>query len=115
MRVLISAAALDNPHRGNPDPHWRLYLDGSARPVAIQAQDFDYFDYTDNRFLTEDSYPSEQEAWSALNDLTSQRLLDPDFSSSAVIGRILTARNLPISRQQAVDAYLADLGVPLTG
>lgn len=61
---------MTDPHRMNPDPHYRLYLGRDGHPVVICVQDFDYPDYDDSRFLSPDAWASKAEAESALRELS---------------------------------------------
>lgn len=53
--------------RHNRDVHYRLYLshDGEGATV-ICVQDFDYYDYDDDRFVGYESFKTEAEAETAL-------------------------------------------------
>lgn len=55
-----------DPHRFNPDPHYRLYLGRNGRPVVICVQDFDYYDYDASRFLSPDAWDNQADADAAL-------------------------------------------------
>ncbi|TDB90876.1 hypothetical protein E1264_03355 [Actinomadura sp. KC216] len=54
--------AKDWDNRNNPKPHYRLYLDRDGKPCIICVQDFDYMDYEDSRFLSDEGYDTEAEA-----------------------------------------------------
>lgn len=49
--------------------HYRLYLDKWDDPVVICVQDFDYWDYTAHRFLSDMAFDTEQEAQEALEEI----------------------------------------------
>lgn len=55
-----------DPHRLNPDVHWRLYLDKDGKAVIICVQSWDYPDYDAGRFLSSEAYTSEEDARLAL-------------------------------------------------
>lgn len=56
-----------DPHRSNPEPHWRLYdAPRDIGPTVIEVQNFDYRDYEDSRFMTSQAYDSEADALLAL-------------------------------------------------
>lgn len=53
------------PGRHNPEPHWRRYLDAQDRVVVVCVQDFDYCDYTTERFVDSAVFDTEAEAKAA--------------------------------------------------
>lgn len=57
----------DDPHRRNPEPHYRLYRDRDGLPVVICVQDFDYPDYDAARFLSPEAWSTEVQANAALD------------------------------------------------
>lgn len=56
-----------DPARHNPDVHYRLYLSRRDEgAIVICVQDFDYYDYDDDRFIGYESFKIEAEAEAAL-------------------------------------------------
>ena len=55
-----------DPHRGNPEPHCRLYHPHASGPTVVCVQSFDYFDYDPARFMTKEAYETENAAKHAL-------------------------------------------------
>lgn len=61
---------MDDRHRYNPEPHYRLYLSPrDNKPTLICVQANDYLDYDDSRFLSPDAWDDEIEAECALGAL----------------------------------------------
>lgn len=53
--------------RYNPDVHYRLYLSHRGEgAVVICVQDFDYYDYEEDRFIGYESFETEAAAEAAL-------------------------------------------------
>jgi hypothetical protein len=82
-----------DPHRRNPDVHYRLYLAQNARaklaaePVVVCVQDFDYPDYVAEWFLTPAAYSNEADAEVALHDFVATQL-------ALAAARLVDAENL---------------------
>lgn len=55
-----------DPHRRDPEVHYRLYDSPNQGPTVICVQDFDYPDYAADRFMTAEAYTTETEAEQAL-------------------------------------------------
>jgi hypothetical protein len=64
-----------DPHRGNPDVHYRLYDSDSYGLTVVCVQDFDYPDYDHRRFVSPEAYADERAAWRALDDLVERARL----------------------------------------
>lgn len=57
-------------HRFNPRVHYRLYLSPrNEGAVVICVQDFDYYDYDPNRFLSNEAFTNEADAEAALDKI----------------------------------------------
>lgn len=58
-----------DPHRYNPNVHFRLYSGRHDQPVVICVQDFDYPDYDPNRILSSQAWDTQDDADAALAEL----------------------------------------------
>lgn len=56
----------DDPHRLNPNVHYRLYNHVTLGPTVICVQDFDYLDYDGTKFLSPEAWDDEEKAEEAL-------------------------------------------------
>lgn len=65
-----------DPHRDNPNVHFRLYSDRNGRPTVICVQDFDYPDYNPQRILSSQAWDTQDDAEAALAELLAAA--DPD-------------------------------------
>ena len=54
-----------DPHRNNPEVHYRLYL-GRSGLTVICVQDFDYSDYDARRIISSESWDRESDAQDVL-------------------------------------------------
>lgn len=64
---MLGYDATQDPNRGNPDVHYRLYWSKRSQAlVVICVQDFDYFDYDDSCFIDYVAYATEADADRAL-------------------------------------------------
>lgn len=64
----------------NPEPHYRIYHPRDRGVTIVCVQDFDYRDYDYSRFVSYDSFVSEESARTALDTLRGEilRLLGAD-------------------------------------
>ena len=58
-----------DPHRYNPNVHYRLYQ-GPNGPMVACLQDFDYYDYDASKFLSPEAWDDEEAAKIALLAVT---------------------------------------------
>lgn len=72
MSLLYNLDPMDDPHRHNPDAHYRLYLGSGDHLMVICVQNFDYSDYDQNRFVTYQAWETEEDALAALTTLVDQ-------------------------------------------
>lgn len=78
-----------DPHRYNPNVHFRLYSGQHDRPVVICVQDFDYPDYDPNRILSSQAWDTQDDADAALAALLAET--DPNANAFKV-GQRVTGR-----------------------
>lgn len=108
----IADVPLENPHRFVSEAHYRLYVGSDGDPTVICVQDFDYRDYDDRRFLSTDSFESEEAGELGLNELLSAQFSSPTFAEDARAGTALAAVDMPLTRAQYLAAFLSAVPLP---
>lgn len=59
----------NDPHRFNPEVHYRLYLGRDDKPTVICVQDFDYHHYDPDRFIGNAAFGDEKDAETGLRQV----------------------------------------------
>jgi hypothetical protein len=68
-RRLLYADPQSDPHRRDPQPHWRIYHHPQGDLLVVCLLADDYTDYRDDRFVTEHAFASEREGQEAVDRL----------------------------------------------
>ena len=63
-----------DPHRSNPEVHYRLVRCPDGELGVACVQDFDYWDYNDNQWLSNDAWDNEAAAEQGLVDYLTKRI-----------------------------------------
>jgi hypothetical protein len=99
--IKIADEPLDNPHRNNTEPHWRLYINRDGAPVAVCVTANDYPGYDAVRFLTEDAYETDNDALLALNRKLTHKATYADPMDRTVAAQLAWA-GAPLTREQCL-------------
>ena len=88
------------------EAHWRLFLSDDGLPAMVRLRGFEYFAYAADRFLDGVLHQYEEQAEAALARMLTEIATSPTFYRDRLAADELKTAGSPMTRRQALLAYL---------